>query len=436
MKYYLAIDIGATSGRHILAHEENGKLIYEEIFRFENKTIEKDGHIFWNIHALLTNIIEGMKMCKKINKIPSFFGIDTFGVDYALLDEKDHLVRNIYCYRDTRTIESRKHLEEKINKVKLYEKTGIYPNDFNSIYQLYDDKENGYLAQTKTIMFLPCYLGYLLTGVKYNELSIASTSGLLSKDSQDYEPSLLKFLNLKRENFAPFIDSTKQVGKISSRLALEIGYSTTLKSIFSHDTASAVYGAGVKNGEIFISSGTWSLLGVLQDKYNTKEECLNSGFTNELNGKNQIRFLKNIVGMYIVNQIHKQVLPEISIVQLVEIAKFGESYQYTFDPTDSKFLTTQDMKNTVLDDFKARNIPLPSSNEELIFCVFNSLANCYAQTINYLEKINNTTYKKIKIFGGGAKNEYLNELTAKATNKEIECGPFEATAEGNIRALL
>ena len=178
-KYYLAIDIGATSGRHILAHyDENNELVYEEVYRFLNKTIKKDGHLFWDVDLLFKNIIDGLKECKKINKIPTFIGIDTFGVDYCLLDENDKLVRDIYSYRDFRTDISKVEFEKEMGIDTLFKKTGVYPHSFNTLYQLYDDKMHGLLKRTKTIMYYPCYLAYLLTGVKNNEISIASTSGM------------------------------------------------------------------------------------------------------------------------------------------------------------------------------------------------------------------------------------------------------------------
>lgn len=178
MKYYLAIDIGATSGRGMLGHIENNEIILEEVYRFDNYLIKRENSLFWDIAKIYKSIIEMLKKCKEIGKIPVSLGIDTFGVDYALLDENDELVRDIHSYRDSRTIKSKLDFEKHMSINELYLKTGVYPQLFNTLYQLYDDKEKGLLEKTKTIMFLPCYLGYLLTGVKYNELSIASTSAV------------------------------------------------------------------------------------------------------------------------------------------------------------------------------------------------------------------------------------------------------------------
>lgn len=435
-KYYLAIDIGATSGRHILAHYENNELVFEEVYRFLNKMDNIDGKLYWNVDLLFKNIINGLKECKKLNKIPTYLGIDTFGVDYCLLDENDKLVRNIYSYRDNRGEVAKKEFKKEIEEVKLFEKTGVFPNYFNTLYQLYDDSKKGLLKKTKTIMYYPCYLTYLLSGVKNNELSIASTSGILNKNTIDYDEDLLKILGIKKDIFAPIFEAGSVIGSLKEEIQKEVGFNCEIKEVCCHDTASATIGGNVKQGEVFISSGTWSLIGVINDKYLANKEILDAKFTNELNRKNEVRFLKNIVGMYIINEVQKELKEKLTIQEIVEQAKLGKNYQEIFDPTDSKFLCVKSMTQEIIDDYKNKGINPPSNNQELFFAVYNSLAHAYKKSIEEIEKITGKTYEIIKIFGGGVKNKFLNSLTQEITNKKVVEGPSEATAFGNIYLLI
>ncbi len=436
-KYYLAIDIGATSGRHILAHyNENNELVFEEVYRFLNKINKKDGHLYWDVDLLFKNIVDGLKECSKLNKIPTYIGIDTFGVDYCLLDENDNLVRDIYSYRDYRTDISLVEFEKEMGIDILFAKTGVYPHSFNTLYQLYDDKMKGLLKKTKTIMYYPCYLAYLLTGVKNNEISIASTSGMLSKDTKEYDEDILKILGISKDVFAPTIEARHIIGELSEKIQKEVGFNAIVKQVYCHDTASATIGASTTKEEIFISSGTWSLIGVINDKYLTSKEIYEQGFTNELNSKNEVRFLKNIVGMFIINEIEKEQKERIKITTIVEMAKQGTNYKEIFDPTLHKFLAPVSMENTIKEDFILRNIVPPQNLNELFYCVYNSLAHAYKVAVEDIEKLTKKEYKTIKVFGGGSKNKFLNQLTEEITHKKVVEGPSEATAFGNVFSLI
>ncbi len=436
-KYYLAIDIGATSGRHILAYyNDKNELEYEEVYRFLNKIINKDGHLYWDVDLLFKNIINGLKECKKINKIPTYIGLDTFGVDYCLLDENDRLVRDIYSYRDARTDISKIEFEKEMGIDILFKKTGVYTHSFNTIYQLYDDKIHGLLKKTKTIMYYPCYLAYLLTGIKNNEISIASTSGMLSISTSDYDPDILNVLRIDKKIFAPTIEAKNIIGDLKVEIQKEVGFNAIVKQVYCHDTASATIGAKINNEEIFISSGTWSLIGVINDKYTVSEDVYEQGFTNELNSKKEIRFLKNIVGMFIINEIEKEQKERINILTIVEMAKKGTNYKEIFDPTLHKFLAPSSMQQTIIEDFRSRNILPPNNLKEMFYCVYNSLAHAYKKAVEDIEKITGKQYKTIKVFGGGSKNKFLNQLTEDITKKRVIEGPSEATAIGNIYSLL
>lgn len=432
MNYYLAIDIGATSGRAILGFFKDNEINLEEIYRFDGYLIKKDDHLFWDTKKIYEHMLIALKKCKELNKRPFSLGIDTFGVDYALLDKNNKLIRDIYSYKDHRTIKSKKELERKISINELYSKTGIAPQVFNTIYQLYDDKMNNLLDKVDSIMFLPCYLGYLLTGVKYNELSIASTSGLINKNSFDYDNEILDLLNLKKDHFAPFKKNHEVIGNLKEEIIDIVGFDLKVVNVISHDTGTGVYGSKVNIDEMFLSSGTWSLIGVLKDNYDTSNFSLDFGFTNELNDINKVRYLKNIVGMNIVNSVNNEQKEVLPITQVVELAKKGIEYKNIFDPTLNEFLSPESMEKEIYKYFDKKKIYRPSNLSELYFCIYNSLAHAYAKSIREIEEITNHKYKKIVIFGGGSKNQFLNELTAKLSGLEVIVGPSEATSIGNI----
>lgn len=434
--YYLAIDIGATSGRHILGHIENGELLIEEVFRFKNNLIKEGDNLYWDLDYLFQNIIDGMKTCKKINKIPKSLGIDTFGVDYALLDNNDQLIRRIYSYRDSRTNKSKEELHKSISVKDLYLKTGIYPQTFNTIYQLYDDYMKGELSKAETVIFLPCYLGYLLTGVKSTELSIASTSGLLNKNSFEFDSEILNLMNIKGTNFPKMFNSGDTIGTLTTRIQEEVGYNCELKCVFSHDTASACFGANVEENEVFLSSGTWSLIGLFADKMIASEVALKKGFTNELNDKKHVRFLKNIIGMFIINEVVKEQNENKSIIDVVNEAKEGFGYNEIFNPTDNRFLAPKSMITEIKSYFVERGIEPPSTSAELYYCVYHSLASCYKNAIEEIKQLTNVDVKCIKIFGGGSNNLFLNELTEKKANIKVIKEASEATAIGNLMCQI
>lgn len=432
MKYFLAIDFGATSGRHILGHYENNELILQEIFRFPNKLIEKDGHLYWNLKELIKNMLDGIKKCKDVGIAPDSISIDTFGVDYVLLDEHDNLIRDVYCYRDSRTEKAKEEFHQIMSIESLYKESGVYPQVFNTLYQLYDDKKHNLLANTKTIMFLPCYITYLLTGVKYNELSIASTSGLLNIKDYDYNEEVLKILGIEKNTFAPFVKVGTTIGKLTKEISEYVGFNSDVKVSFHHDTGAAVAGGDVKYNELFLSSGTWSLIGVFLNKSNTSKDALEKGFTNELNDKGEVRFLKNIIGMYLVTRVKDENTPDLSYTQIVELAESGTNYKEIFDATDDRFLAPKNMTEEINNYFKENGIKEPSNINELYYCIYHSLARSYKSAIDEIEQLTHQKYEVLKIFGGGSQNKFLNKLTEQETKLKIVVGPSEATAIGNL----
>jgi rhamnulokinase len=433
VKYFLAIDIGASSGRHILGHYEAGKLVIEEIYRFRT-ILAKDssGFLYWDINALQNDVIEGLKKAYELNKIPSRIGIDTFGVDYALLDENDELIGPVVSYRDERTVEAKKKF---LSPSSLYFYTGIQPQNFDTAYQLYCDKESGKLAKAKSLMLLPSYLVYLLTGVKQNERSILSTTALLDSRTGDFSAPVLKELGINKDLFGKVVEPGSYVGPLRFEMAEAIHYTCDVFASFEHDTAAAFFGSEVNKGEALLSSGTWSLLGAMNDKPIISETSYKAGFTNEGSRKGETRFLKNIMGMWIINRLKGEAERPLSILEIVDKARKGADYTGTFDATDASLFSPDNMKEAVLSLLKKGGNKTPKNDEELYYSVYHSLALTYASSIKELESLTGEKYKGLCIFGGGSKNLFLNELTEKATGLKVHVGPAEATAMGNIYAI-
>lgn len=433
MRYHLAIDIGASSGRLILSHlDENSKIVLEEVHRFKNGPIKKDNHLFWDIDSLYNSIIEGLKKCKEIDKIPSTFSIDTFGVDYALLDENDKLIRPIYCYRDDRNAKAKEILNQSFTDLYLFKESGIYPNTFNTIFQLYDDYLNHSLNNVKTILYIPSYLYFLLTGEKYNEMSFASTTGLLNASTHEYDEKLLSIVGLKKDVFAPFLEEGKKVGELKKEIQDEIGFNVTGVMCFTHDTASAVYASNIHKNEIFLSSGTWSLMGVLLNKSLIQDVCFASNFTNELNDINTVRFLKNINGMYIVNRVNDELNKNYSFVDIVEMSKNNETYEGVFDVNDPSLLAPINMISSIKSLIKQNGFKDIKNDGELFYCIYHSLVISYKECIEQIKDLTKKDYDSLVIFGGGSQNLYLNDLIKKHCHISVKVKEKEATAIGNI----
>lgn len=434
MNCALAIDIGASSGRHIVYLEKDGRTEEIEVHRFENRILKVDGHLFWDMENLEKNLILGLKKAKEAGYVPYTIGIDTFGVDDALLDDEGKLVHPVRCYQDRENIINREKAFADFPAETLYARSGTFPQYFNTFFQLYQDKRDGSLKKTKTILFFASYLYYLLTGEKYNEFSFASTSGLLDRTTKDYDEVLLDYLGLTKEQFAPFLAPGEKVGTLKKEIVQEVGYDADCIMTFTHDTASSCFGAGVKEGELFLSSGTWSLLGVMEKECHPEMASYAYGFTNEHNRPDEIRFLKNIVGMKIINQAKAELTPSLSIVDVVILAKEGASYPYVFDASDSSFLSPNSMKDEILSALQKNGYPLPKTEGELYYCIYHSLAVQYQKAIEEIEKITGKSYDTICIFGGGNKNRLLNQMTEQLTGKKVRLGPSEATSYGNYLA--
>ena len=435
-KYYLAIDIGASSGRHILGSIENGNLVLEEIYRFKNGGVDRNGEFVWDIENLEYSVIEGLKKCKELGKIPESVGIDTWGVDYALLDENDNRIGNIFSYRDQRT-------EAVIDKVfaitpdkELYLRTGIQTQPYNTIFQLFADKESGKLNGAKSLLFTPDYLSYVLTGVKQNEYSIASTSGLINAETRDWDWQIIEKLGYPKEIFLPLSAPGTVIGNLTDKIASEVGFTCKVIAPASHDTASAVMAVPATDNPLYISSGTWSLMGIENAKENTSDLARLSGFTNEGGFNKSIRFLKNIMGLWMIQCIKKEYDDKYSFSDFVIEAEKVVGFNSIVEVNDKSFFAPKSMISAVKEYCAKTNQKVPETVGEIVLCVYNSLAKSYKETTEQIEGIYNTKFNSISIVGGGCQNELLNKLTAKWSGKTVLAGPVEATATGNVLSQM
>ena len=435
-KYFLAIDIGASSGRHILAHLENEKLVLEEVYRFKNGAEEVDGKLVWNDKHLFNSIIEGLKKCKELNKIPSSLGIDTWGVDYALLDENDNLINEIFSYRDERTLKYMDEVHSIVSEDELYNRTGIQRQVYNTIYQLYCDKKSGKMAKAKTLLMMPDYLQFLLSGVKINEYTECSTSSLINAKTRNWDYEVIEKLGFDVKLFnQPALPGTI-VGDLKPEIQELVGFNAKVCLPPSHDTASAVLAVPNTELPLYISSGTWSLMGIETQKENTSNIAKASGFTNEGGYNKSIRFLKNIMGLWIIQNIKKEYNDKYSFTDFVDEAKKADGFDSLIDVNDLSFFSPKSMISAIKDYCKKTEQVVPETVGEIVLCVYRSLAKCYAEAVEQIEEISGEKFSTINIVGGGCQNVLLNELTAKFTKRKVVAGPIEATAIGNITAQM
>lgn len=436
MKYYLSIDIGASSGRHILSSVQNGKLVLEEVYRFENGMTQKDGHLVWEYEKLFSNIIEGLKECKKLGKIPVSVGIDTWGVDYALIDADGKVIGDVYAYRDGRTEEPIKKVHEIIPFETLYKRTGSQFQIYNTIYQLYTDKLSGKLDKAERFLMMPDFFNYLLTGVMKNEFTNASTTGLMSAKTRDWDMETVKELGLPEKLFKELSDPATLVGNLKPEIAKEIGYDLKVVLPATHDTASAVMAVPEIGQPLYISSGTWSLLGIESPVAISTEEALKENFTNEGGYERSTRFLKNIMGLWMIQCVRREYNKKYSWGDFVTLSKEVKDFDSIVDVNDNSFLAPVSMIEAIKDYCRKTGQKVPETPGEIALCVYDSLAVCYKRAVETVERVTGYKFDTIHIVGGGCQNAYLNELTAKRTGRRVVTGPVEATAIGNALSQL
>lgn len=419
MRYCLAIDIGASSGRHIVGWMEDGELKTEEVFRFPNGAKEQDGHLVWDMKEMLGYVREGIRKARERYEISSL-SIDTWGVDYVLMKGEEE-VRPVYAYRDHRMDEVVPKVHEKIPFEELYSIAGCQFQPFNSIYQLYADKLAGRLEGVTDFLMIPEYLMYKLTGVKRKEFTNATTTGMIDHETLEYSEEIIRRLGLPRELF-PKLDHPGDI--VGTYEGIDVVLCAT------HDTGSAVEGIPMEKGEMYLSSGTWSLLGVRTDKPITDAGSMKANYSNE-GGVGYNRYQKNIMGMWLPNELRKELCPDKPFGDIVEEA-MASSYDETLDANDASLLSPESMKEA----FDALLASKPSTVGDYFRCAYRSLAIGYRRAIEELERNTGKTYTKLYVVGGGAKNAFLNRLTEQETGKQVVALPIEATALGNLKVQL
>lgn len=436
-KYYLAVDIGASSGRHILFHHENGIIKMEEIHRFENGMKSKNGHMCWDVDKLFGEIIYGMRMCKEVGKTPVSMAVDTWAVDYVLLDKDGNVLGDVYGYRDDRTEGVDKDVYKLISEKDLYRKTGIQKQKFNTIYQLMADKKNrpDVLDGAETFLMLPDYFTYLLTGVKASEYTNATSTQLVDAVGKTWDYDMIKRLGFPEKIFVPITEPGNSLGMLSKQVADEVGYSCEVIQCATHDTASAVMAMpGV--GGLYISSGTWSLMGVENDEPMLDDKDMEDNFTNEGGYDYKFRYLKNIMGLWMIQTVRHETGDKYSFAELAKMAEECESIDSVIDVNDDKFLAPDNMTETIRKYCEDTGQKVPGNIAEMSKVIYVSLAKCYGETVEIIEKNTGKHYDSINIIGGGCQNNYLNVLTAEATGRRVYAGPVEATAIGNALAQM
>ncbi len=438
-QYYLAVDIGASSGRHILGWMEKGKLFTEEVYRFQNGLIKKNGHLCWDFDLMFREIVAGLKRCKEIGKCPISMGIDTWGVDFVLLDEKDQVLGDVIGYRDHRT----EGMDEKLYKIipekELYGRNGIQKAIFNSIYQLYAIKEEHpeYLEQAKTYLMTPEYFNFLLTGIKKAEYTIATTSQLINARTNTWDYELMDILGYPKDIFMPVCMPGTIVGMLRSELVEEIGYDIKVMLVGSHDTASAVVSVPSTSEDVlYISSGTWSLMGVERQTPDLSTNSQERNFTNEGGYDHRFRYLKNIMGLWMIQSVRHEHQDHYSFGDLCTMAEENADFPSRINVNHASFLSPDNMTRAINDYLKSTGQKLPDNIGQLSACIYQSLAECYADTVRELEEVTGKLYQEIHIVGGGSNADYLNRLTAQKTHRKVYAGPVEATAIGNIAVQL
>ncbi len=423
----LAVDIGASGGRHILGMFDGEKIILKEIYRFENNVFNLEGDVVWDVGYLEKEIINGIKECKKANMIPQTLAIDTWGVDYVLLNESGDVLSPVISYRDLKSKEAEREVKKLISHELLYEKTGIQYQSFNSIYQLYRDKKSGKLDNAHRFLMMGEYFSFKLTGVMKNEYTNATTTNLVNVKTKTWDNEILDILGIDKSIFGELYLPGTFIGHFTDDVKSEVGFDCDVIFCPSHDTASAVAACPISENSVYISSGTWSLMGTELTFPIVSKDAYEANFTNEGGVEYRYRFLKNIMGMWLLQSIRKSVDKKYSFDQMMKKA-MESTYEGRIDPNDPSFVSPENMLFEIRKALGKDDLPL----EDVLKSIYLSLAYSYSDTVKEIESITGKSVDCINIVGGGSRDAFLNRLTKEKTGKKVVSGPTEATAIGNL----
>jgi len=429
LRYYLAIDIGASSGRHIVGWNDGGVIQTREIYRFPNGVREENGHLVWDVRKLFSDVVMGiMEAFRAYQQIESL-SIDTWGVDYVLLKGHEEVLP-VYAYRDGRTKAVIPQVHERIPFPELYRHTGCQFQPFNTIYQLYDEKISGRLEGVTDMLMIPEYLMWKLCGIKAREYTNATTMGMINAQTGEFDMKIVEALEYPPHLFPVLNQPGTVLGMLRPEIAAAVGGSCKVVLCATHDTGSAVEGIPMEGNHPYISSGTWSLLGVKTPKPITDAGSEKANYSNE-GGVGYNRYQKNIMGMWLINELQREICPDICFPEIVRLAEESICGKIV-DANAPEFLAPKSMK-AAFD--KATGNALATIGD-YFRCAYRSLAVSYKQAIEELEANTGCTYEKLYIVGGGAKNAFLNRLTEETTGKKVIALPIEATALGNLKIQM
>lgn len=438
MTHHIAVDIGASSGRLVLGTLQDGKIQLKELHRFANGFQERDGSCFWDIDVLFGEILTGLAKVKAQGIERCTLGIDTWAVDYVLLDQAGNRIQEVYAYRDRRTEHAMQRLAELIPPETVYGKTGIQQLNFNTLYQLFvHDREE--LSRTDSILLVPDYLYYLLTGKKGNESTNASTTQLLNLDTRDFDTELLNLLGLRKEQFPGLIEPGTELGALRPELMEQYDLPECRVIVAAtHDTASAVLGIPAAKGRraAYLSSGTWSLLGVELAQPLNDAKAMEANYTNEWGAYGTYRFLKNIMGLWLIQEVRRLDGNRFSFAELADLAAEAEPFRSLIPCNHDRFLNPEHMIEEIQQACEQYGEPVPESIGQVARCIFDSLALSYRTYLEELELLTGQSIDMLQIVGGGANNQLLCQLTANMLGRDVSAGPTESTALGNLAVQM
>jgi len=437
--YYLAFDLGASSGRAILGILEYKKLKLVEVHRFKNQMTRIHGSYYWNIYSLFEELKTGLKKCiSEFDIQPDSLGVDTWGVDYSLVSASGQLIGLPFAYRDHRTDGIMDKFFEILPKNDTYLLSGIQFMQFNTLFQLFASKQEKHsrLNIAESLLYTPDTLNYLFTGIKKNEYTIGSTSQLLKPGKPEYENELLIAAGISGSLVEEIIEPGTEVGRILPEIQEDTGSKEIpCIAVASHDTASAIVSVPADSENwAYLSSGTWSLLGIESSVPLVSEKTLEMNFTNEGGVEGTTRFLKNIMGMWLIQECKRiwDEEKEMNWQEIVDLSNEAEPFKYLINPDDSTFLNPGNMPEAIQEYCRSTGQPIPETKGEIARCIYDSLVLKYKYTIKQIESVTGKSIEKLHIIGGGANNTAMNQLTADATGITVLAGPTEATATGNL----
>ena len=433
---FIAIDLGATSGRVILATTSQGTIQMEEIHRFPDTIIQMQGHFYWDLPAIYQSVLKGLSIVAERGIAIEAIGIDTWGVDFACFGKDGAMLRLPYCYRDPHTVGAPEEFFKRMSRKELYNKTGIQIMNFNSVFQFDTLRRNNCsaLEAADKILFIPDALAYLLSGEMVTEYTIASTAQMINPRTKQWDEDILKLLNLKAENFGRMIMPGEKIGTLTEEVQRLTGLGAVpVVAVASHDTGSAVAAVpAVDEKYAYLSSGTWSLMGIESLEPIISEESFALNFTNEGGIEGTIRVLKNICGMWLLERCRAEWPEDLGYGEIIVQANEAEAFRSLINPDAECFANPESMTKAIAEYCCKTSQPVPQSVGEFARCIFESLALRYRQVVEMLRTLSPLAIERLYVIGGGAKNDTLNQFTANALQMPVETGSSESTALGNV----